>query len=169
MQCVSVHRITRSQYSMLQVGRSRVPFPMRLLDFPTYISPAALCSCDLLSLLQKLVSEIFLGSKSAAGAQGWQPHCHLCDICLENVGASMSHNSKGLHGVISLPFTFTYFDHVCVTFSAKQCRQNWRNYPFPLSCEIYIWKENSVAWIRDWTSPTERPPLVCEVGANFCW
>jgi hypothetical protein len=26
----------------------------------------------------------------------------------------------------------------------------------------------SVAWIREWTVPTERPPLVGEVSANFC-
>jgi hypothetical protein len=27
---------------------------------------------------------------------------------------------------------------------------------------------NSVVLIREWTIPTERPPLVCEISANFC-
>jgi hypothetical protein len=31
-----------------------------------------------------------------------------------------------------------------------------------------IWKKNSVAWVCGWTIPTERPPLVGEVSANFC-
>jgi hypothetical protein len=28
--------------------------------------------------------------------------------------------------------------------------------------------KNSVALVRKRTVPTERPPLVCEVSANFC-
>jgi hypothetical protein len=28
--------------------------------------------------------------------------------------------------------------------------------------------KSSVAWVRERTTPTERPPLVCEVNANFC-
>jgi hypothetical protein len=27
---------------------------------------------------------------------------------------------------------------------------------------------NSIVWVREWTIPTERPPLVGEVTANFC-
>jgi hypothetical protein len=36
---------------------------------------------------------------------------------------------------------------------------------------IIIIKTNSnnfVAWVREWTMPSERPPLVGEVSANFC-
>jgi hypothetical protein len=29
-------------------------------------------------------------------------------------------------------------------------------------------KQNTVAWVREWTITTERPPLVGEVSANFC-
>jgi hypothetical protein len=29
-------------------------------------------------------------------------------------------------------------------------------------------KKNSMVWVREWTIPTERPPLVGEVIANFC-
>jgi hypothetical protein len=30
------------------------------------------------------------------------------------------------------------------------------------------WLVNSVAWVREWTIPTERPPLVAKVNASFC-
>jgi hypothetical protein len=30
-------------------------------------------------------------------------------------------------------------------------------------------KLNAMAWVRERTIPTERPPLVDEVSANFCW
>jgi hypothetical protein len=30
----------------------------------------------------------------------WQPYRHLWDDCLENVGASTSHNPIGLHGLL---------------------------------------------------------------------
>jgi hypothetical protein len=29
-------------------------------------------------------------------------------------------------------------------------------------------KLNSMIWVQEWTIPTERPPLVGEVSANFC-
>jgi hypothetical protein len=32
----------------------------------------------------------------------------------------------------------------------------------------YIVKKNSMVWVRERTIPTERPPLVGEVIANFC-
>jgi hypothetical protein len=49
------------------------------------------------------VPGIFLG---ANGAYGWQPHSRLWEDCLENVGASTSHNPMGLHGQLQgvLPF-----------------------------------------------------------------
>jgi hypothetical protein len=34
---------------------------------------------------------------------------------------------------------------------------------------ILVAKLNSVASVRERTIPTERPPLVSEVNANFCW
>jgi hypothetical protein len=33
---------------------------------------------------------------------------------------------------------------------------------------IYCLKLNSVAWVRERTIPTERPPVVGDVSANFC-
>jgi hypothetical protein len=40
------------------------------------------------------------GKGRAAGAYSWQPHRHLLADCLENVGASTSHNLMGLHGLL---------------------------------------------------------------------
>jgi hypothetical protein len=33
--------------------------------------------------------------------------------------------------------------------------------------KFHIWKQNSMVWVRERTIPTERPPLVGEVIANF--
>jgi hypothetical protein len=33
---------------------------------------------------------------------------------------------------------------------------------------LYTQKKHSMAWVREQTIPTERPPLVDEVSANFC-
>jgi hypothetical protein len=36
------------------------------------------------------------------------------------------------------------------------------------NCDEKKTKINSVAWIRERIIPTERPPFVGEVSANFC-
>jgi hypothetical protein len=33
---------------------------------------------------------------------------------------------------------------------------------------VLLIKKNSMVWVRERTTPTERPPLVGEVNANFC-
>jgi hypothetical protein len=42
---------------------------------------------------------MFLGSKAAAGAKGWQPYRHLWADCLDTVGSLTSYNPIGLHGL----------------------------------------------------------------------
>jgi hypothetical protein len=37
-----------------------------------------------------------------------------------------------------------------------------------MQCTFILKKLNSVARVRELTIPTERPPLVGEVSANFC-
>jgi hypothetical protein len=55
--------------------------------------------------------KIYLGSKAAAGGQGWQTYRHLWADCLDNVVESLtSHNPIGLHGLLQgkLYFYFQY-------------------------------------------------------------
>jgi hypothetical protein len=42
----------------------------------------------------------YKSKRRAASMQGSQPHRHLCIDCLENVGASTSHNAVGLQGLL---------------------------------------------------------------------
>jgi hypothetical protein len=68
-----------------------------------------------------------------------------------------------------------YFDYICMCICA--CTQDAINIWYPL-LKMIIWvltglkqyklKLNSVVWVRERTIPTERPPLVGEVIANFC-
>jgi hypothetical protein len=44
----------------------------------------------------------------------------------------------------------------------------WSSNIFQIIIFINETKKNSVAWIRERTIPTERPPLVGEASANFC-
>jgi hypothetical protein len=65
-------------------------------------------------------------------ALGWQPYRHLWANCLENVEASTSHSSKGLHGLLQEYFyLFFYFLLVQNTFymlfDAKQDKKNWKH------------------------------------------
>jgi hypothetical protein len=94
---------------MIQSGRSRVRFPMTSLDFSIdLIFPGALWPCD------RSFSDKSEYHKSSRGLQGgWhvrlttsQP-CVRAD-CLENAGASTSHNHVGLHGLLQKSFTFPY-------------------------------------------------------------
>jgi hypothetical protein len=50
--------------------------------------------------LKEMSSRDLPEGKGAAGAWGWQPHCHLWADCLRNVGASTSHNTMDLHGLL---------------------------------------------------------------------
>jgi hypothetical protein len=55
----------------------------------------------------------------------------------------------------------------CMALYKKFCgtsTQQWLLWQVPEA----IKKLNSVAWVRERTMPTERPPLVGELSANFC-
>jgi hypothetical protein len=58
--------------------------------------------------------------------------------------------------------------------SMKGPRKWYSSSPSP-ACEIHVQtaidkqtKTNSVDLVREWTIPTEQPPLIGEVSANFC-
>jgi hypothetical protein len=55
------------------------------------------------------------GRLSAVSTYCWQSKRHLCTHCLENVGSSISHYPRGLHGLLqglALPFTYTHSDYM---------------------------------------------------------
>jgi hypothetical protein len=41
-------------------------------------------------------------------------------------------------------------------------------YTYTQATEFVLYKTNSVALVRERTIPTEKPPLIGEVSANFC-
>jgi hypothetical protein len=85
---------------MLQAVRSQIWFPMKSLNLSIYlILSVSLWPWGELSFWYKWVPGIFLGLR-AAGAQGWKPHRRLWADCVENVGASTSHNPMDLHGLL---------------------------------------------------------------------
>jgi hypothetical protein len=53
--------------------------------------------------------------------------------------------------------------------SARSTRWIWKKHCVnPVSAKTNKKKTNSMVWVRERTIPTERPPLVGEVIANFC-
>jgi hypothetical protein len=93
--------------TMLQAGRSSVRVPDEV-DFLIYvILPVARWPWGRLSLKQKWVPGIFLGVKSGrrVGLTTLPPSVSRMS---ENVGASTPRNPKGLHGLYTDNFTFTF-------------------------------------------------------------
>jgi hypothetical protein len=50
--------------------------------------------------LTEMSTRNLLGGKGRPVHKAWQPFRHLWADCLENVGASTSHNPMGLHGLL---------------------------------------------------------------------
>jgi hypothetical protein len=65
-------------------------------------------------------SRNFSGTAVAAGAWGWQSHCHLWADYLVNVGVSMSHNPVGLYDMLRDSFTVSWVlripDYMVISF-----------------------------------------------------
>ena len=57
-----------------------------------------------------------------------------------------------------------------MNFMVAPCINNVKHFIFQLTHTNYkfLKKKNSVALVRERTIPTERPPPVDEVSANFC-
>jgi hypothetical protein len=61
----------------------------------------------------------------------------------------------------------------CCKITFRQGRHEWHPWNITRSgwlsdLQIRENKQNSVAWVRERTIPTERPTLVSEVSSNFC-
>jgi hypothetical protein len=64
-------------------------------------------------------------------------------------------------------------DSRCPDSYSKRAPPEYKNYSFGqlvlyFAAGVELYKTNSVALVRKRTMPTERPPLVGEVGDNFC-
>ncbi|PNF37555.1 hypothetical protein B7P43_G13799 [Cryptotermes secundus] len=74
---------------------SRVPFPMRPLDYSIYLNlPAALWSWGRLNALTEMSTRNVLGGKGRPARKAGNL------TGLENVGTSTSHNPMGPHGLL---------------------------------------------------------------------
>jgi hypothetical protein len=93
---------------LLQAGRSWVRFLMRSLDLLNLPDPSS-CRGDSVSNRNEYQESSW--ELRAAGVWVWKPYCHLWADCLEDVGASTSHDSMGLHGLLQrelLPYWFNW-------------------------------------------------------------
>jgi hypothetical protein len=76
-------------------------------------------------------------------------------------------------GYVAKQIAFTYI-HNLSSHWAVNMRVLYSVSHYPISATLIILKQNknkqtnSMVWVRERTIPTERPPLVGEVIANFC-
>jgi hypothetical protein len=84
---------------MLQAGRSRFRNPIRSLNFSNWPNPS---SRNIALRLTQLLTE--MSTRNLPRDIGWKPYRHLWADCLDNVGASTSHNLLGLQGLLQGQF-----------------------------------------------------------------
>jgi hypothetical protein len=83
----------------------------------------------------------------------------LTDFFCMNYHAPHYENAGMVPLIRQLPFLFTDYPVNCSLLSSH----------FNMRClRASLYKVYSVARVRERTIPTERPPLVGEVSANFC-
>jgi hypothetical protein len=93
--------MTERKVELCHMYDGSIQFPMRSLDFSAdLILPAALWPRGQTQTLTEM------STRNLPGGKGWLV-CKVdnltasCELtCLENVGASMSHNPMGLHGLL---------------------------------------------------------------------
>jgi hypothetical protein len=88
--------------TLLQTGRLRVRLLTRSLNFFSLSNPSSrkIVLGSTQPLTEMSTRNLPGGGEGGTGAEGWQPHRHLWADCLENVGASTSHNPTGFHGLL---------------------------------------------------------------------
>ena len=141
----------------LQAGRSRVP------------SPTAL---GLTQPLTEMSTWDISWWVKVASAEGW-PHILHVPIVLKSGSVNLLEPSGPVQACtrIALPYLYLYI-YLCLTrlitpkilrVSSDYC--SWRG---THKLHFLLTKLNSVVLVRERTIPTERPPPVGEVSANFC-
>jgi uncharacterized protein YycO len=81
-------------------------------------------------------------------------------------------NTISIHGFCEQHFC-TYrqhYKHAGIWWEIQKEAEHWKDLDIIIIIIIIIItiKLNSVTWVRERTIPTEWPPLVYEVSANFC-
>jgi hypothetical protein len=98
--------------TMLQAGRSRIRFPVRLLNFFNRPNPSS--RTIVLESTQLLLE---MSSRNLPGGKEWPArkvddfYGHLWAECLENVGVSTSHNPMGPHALLQGGLYFCFIQN----------------------------------------------------------
>jgi hypothetical protein len=121
--CFGRHTLVGRWGSMIQAARSRIRVPMRWI-FSIYLTfSAALQPFSRLSPWQKWVPAIFVGVKGGRRVRLTPLPPSVSRLSREDVGASMSHNPMGLHGVLEeyLFYLYTCKSDEKLNYSRKNC------------------------------------------------
>jgi hypothetical protein len=84
---------------VLQDGRSRVRFSMRSLDFSIDKPSSRTVALGSTQSVTEISTKNLPGSKGRSARKA-DKFTAMCEQCLENVGASTSHNPMGLNGLL---------------------------------------------------------------------
>jgi hypothetical protein len=86
---------------MLQARKDVGSIPDEVTGFFNWFNPCSrTMALGSTRPLTELSTRNFPGGEGRPAPKGLQPHCNLWADCLENVGASTSHNHMGLHGLL---------------------------------------------------------------------
>jgi len=136
------------KYLIRTQSLSRCRFPMGSLGIFHLLNPSGLTMALWSThLLTEMSTRDVCWRVKAAGAQGCQPyHLHV-PITKKFWGPQPPGSLSNFPGPYENSFTFTFASYAYI---------------------LYIHIYNSVVLIRERTIPTERPPPLGEVSANFC-
>jgi hypothetical protein len=111
------------------------------------------------------------------------PCSHHASWSQQNVAAAVRATDRISTARVPLAWTWVFFSGCCgLTVSSRRAvvGSQLNSFNTRLMLGLMSWQQlgqrasnnwitNSMVWVRERTIPTERPPLVGEVIANFCW
>jgi hypothetical protein len=95
--------------------------------------------------------KMFLRSKAAAGAYGWQTHRHLCADCLDNVGTSTSHSLFSLE-TLHINWVYTAHYRCFENLNSSRLRAGWPGYLESIPARFRYYPPQHVDRVWDPTS-----------------